>query len=143
METIASTDRGRGAVIAALAAFRTESAGHRPWMPAADLARTVGADTPHDPQFEADVQALFEAGTIRLMSGGNAGGGSFFEAMLVPPGVPPSGRVGVAGTSPTRAKLQDDWRHPRFVATVPGRGYRFLARSSEDEPYAQTDVEDA
>ena len=26
-----------------------------------------------------------------------------------------------------RAKLQDDWRRPRFVATVPGRGYRFLA----------------
>ncbi|TMD48025.1 MAG: winged helix-turn-helix domain-containing protein [Chloroflexi bacterium] len=25
-----------------------------------------------------------------------------------------------------RTKLQDDWRRPRFVATVPGRGYRFL-----------------
>jgi DNA-binding response OmpR family regulator len=25
-----------------------------------------------------------------------------------------------------RARLQNDWRHPRFIATVPGRGYRFL-----------------
>jgi DNA-binding response OmpR family regulator len=25
-----------------------------------------------------------------------------------------------------RVKLQNDWRHPRFIATVPGRGYRFL-----------------
>lgn len=26
-----------------------------------------------------------------------------------------------------RAKLQDDWRKPRFIDTVPGRGYRFIA----------------
>ena len=30
-----------------------------------------------------------------------------------------------------RAKLQNDWRRPRFVATVPGRGYRFLPTVQE------------
>jgi DNA-binding response OmpR family regulator len=30
-----------------------------------------------------------------------------------------------------RAKLQDDWRKPRFIATVPGKGYRFLPTFSE------------
>lgn len=25
-----------------------------------------------------------------------------------------------------RVKLQDDWRHPRFIETVSGKGYRFL-----------------
>jgi DNA-binding response OmpR family regulator len=35
-----------------------------------------------------------------------------------------------------RKKLQDDWRRPRFIATVPGRGYRFVptaAVASGDE----------
>jgi DNA-binding response OmpR family regulator len=30
-----------------------------------------------------------------------------------------------------RARLQNDWRQPRFIATVPGRGYRFLPTFSE------------
>lgn len=29
-----------------------------------------------------------------------------------------------------RAKLQNDWRRPRFISTVPGRGYRFIATFS-------------
>ncbi len=32
-----------------------------------------------------------------------------------------------------RAKLQDDWRKPRFIETVPGRGYRFIGTFSETE----------
>jgi DNA-binding winged helix-turn-helix (wHTH) protein len=30
-----------------------------------------------------------------------------------------------------RALLSDDWRQPRFIATVPGRGYRFLPTLTE------------
>ena len=30
-----------------------------------------------------------------------------------------------------RAKLQNDWRKPRFIATVPGKGYRFVSVFSE------------
>jgi len=29
-----------------------------------------------------------------------------------------------------RGKLQDDWHNPRFIATVPGRGYRFIPTMS-------------
>src|SRR3984893_1709162 len=32
-----------------------------------------------------------------------------------------------------RARLQNAWREPRFIATVPGRGYRFLYSSPEGE----------
>lgn len=31
-----------------------------------------------------------------------------------------------------RTKLHDDWRRPRFIATVPGRGYRFLTSLAEE-----------
>jgi DNA-binding response OmpR family regulator len=31
-----------------------------------------------------------------------------------------------------RARLRDDWRRPRFIATVPGRGYRFLQALRDD-----------
>jgi DNA-binding response OmpR family regulator len=30
-----------------------------------------------------------------------------------------------------RAKLQNDWRKPRFIATIPGRGYRFIPSTGE------------
>ena len=39
-----------------------------------------------------------------------------------------------------RAKLQNDWRKPRFIATVPGRGYHFSPTFS-DPPRASPSVQ--
>jgi DNA-binding response OmpR family regulator len=34
-----------------------------------------------------------------------------------------------------RARLRDDWRQPRFIATVPGRGYRFIPTLTADRDH--------
>jgi DNA-binding response OmpR family regulator len=31
-----------------------------------------------------------------------------------------------------RAKLRDDWHQPRYIATVPGKGYRFLSIAADE-----------
>jgi DNA-binding response OmpR family regulator len=31
-----------------------------------------------------------------------------------------------------RMKLQNGWKHPRYIATIPGRGYRFVSTAAED-----------
>jgi DNA-binding response OmpR family regulator len=33
-----------------------------------------------------------------------------------------------------RIKLQNGWKHPRYIATIPSRGYRFVATAVEDPP---------
>jgi DNA-binding response OmpR family regulator len=32
-----------------------------------------------------------------------------------------------------RAKLQNDWRQPRFISTIPGQGYRFIPTFAKDQ----------
>lgn len=33
-----------------------------------------------------------------------------------------------------RAKLQNNWRRPRYIATIPGRGYQFIPTDTGDGP---------
>lgn len=33
-----------------------------------------------------------------------------------------------------RSKLQDGWQHPRYIATIPGQGYRFVPTATEYLP---------
>ena len=37
-----------------------------------------------------------------------------------------------------RAKLQDDWRRPRFIATIPGKGYQFMLTAAENAAATST-----
>ncbi|HEY3334321.1 MAG TPA: response regulator transcription factor [Candidatus Limnocylindrales bacterium] len=41
-----------------------------------------------------------------------------------------------------RIKLQNDYRHPRFIATVPGRGYRFIPTFSNSGWTGEGELED-
>jgi two-component system KDP operon response regulator KdpE len=41
-----------------------------------------------------------------------------------------------------RAKLQNSWRQPRFIATVPGRGYRFVPVFSDPTTGAPSEAEE-
>ena len=41
-----------------------------------------------------------------------------------------------------RIKLQNDYRHPRFIATVPGQGYRFVPTFSNAGWGAASDRDD-
>jgi hypothetical protein len=74
----------QAAVLAALTVHANLSRGLSPWMSADNLAASVGAPDINDADFQGAVQSLFDAGAIRLMSGGNASGKSFYKAMIVP-----------------------------------------------------------
>ena len=74
----------QAAVLAALTVHANLSRGLSPWMSADNLAASVGAPDIEDADFQGAVQTLFDAGAIRLMSGGNASGKSFYKAMIVP-----------------------------------------------------------
>jgi len=37
-----------------------------------------------------------------------------------------------------RVRLQNDWKRPRFIVTIPGRGYRFMPPFTENPEPAQT-----
>lgn len=37
-----------------------------------------------------------------------------------------------------RAKLGDDWRRPRYIATVPGQGYCFVVTGTDHQPVSPT-----
>jgi hypothetical protein len=80
---VVATARGQAAIVAALGAWAGAPGQRTGWMTVADLARCVGASDTHDPQFEADVQALYDAGTIALTASGPTASRHFAEAMLV------------------------------------------------------------
>jgi len=84
-ETASATEQGQAAIVETLRALAARGGQHTPWMKAAALAQALGLDDEHEPHFQADMQALYDAGLIRLMSGGKAGGRDFYEAMLIPP----------------------------------------------------------
>jgi DNA-binding response OmpR family regulator len=37
-----------------------------------------------------------------------------------------------------RAKLQNDWRRPRYITTVPGKGYQFAPTATDWDDFAQS-----
>ena len=87
MITALSTPQGRQAIMDALQAHATDSS--HLWMAAAELARSVGASGPADPQFLADARELAAGGVVRLMGDSRSTDPHFYEAMLVPPGAQP------------------------------------------------------
>ena len=88
---------GAKAIVDALRTHAAQPARRTPWMTASALAGSVGVAGPEDLQFIADVQMLFADGVVQLMSGGQAGGGSFYEAMLVTPRPPDAAAPGDDG----------------------------------------------